>query len=90
MELEDTKIFTGHPEIDTYTLYQLDNRTLYNVCQVNQYAYELCLNDITLRNRIKTYLDLRRPRGALRIGTLEADILMSQRDDAPGAGRRTY
>ena len=75
MELEDTKIFTGIPEMDTHILDQLDNKTLYDVCQVNQYAYELCLNDITLRNRIKAYL--RRRRGGLRYGVMEQDVLLT-------------
>ena len=79
MELEDTKIFTGIPEVDTHTLDQLDNKTLYDVCQVNQYAYELCLNDITLRNRIKAYLHMQRPRGGLRYGVMEQDVLLTAR-----------
>ncbi len=86
MELEDTKIFTGIPEMDTYILDQLDIITLYKVCQVNQYAYELCLNDIKLKNRIKAYF--LRDRGGLRVGTLEADILMSEPAPAPGDIRR--
>ena len=57
MNLEDTNIFTGIPEMDTHTLHQLDNKTLFNIAQVNQYAYELCMNDLILRQRIKTHLN---------------------------------
>lgn len=56
MEVHETNIFTGIPEIDTLFLHRLDDKTLYNIAQVNMYAYELCMNDIHLRKRINSYL----------------------------------
>lgn len=47
----ETNIFTGIPEMDTHILKQLDNKSLYNACQINSYAAELCWNDKILRNK---------------------------------------
>lgn len=55
MELQETAIFTGIPEVDTLNLRELDNETLYNICQVNLYAYDLCFNDSILKKHIREY-----------------------------------
>ena len=57
MELDETNIFTGIPEMDTMILHELDDKTLYNMAQVNMYVYELLMNNNILRNRIHTYLN---------------------------------
>ena len=45
MDVHQTNIFTGIPEIYTEILLNLDNKELYNICQVNNYSAELCYND---------------------------------------------
>ena len=57
MELDETNIFTGIPEMDTMILHELDDKTLYNMAQVNMYVYGLLMNNNILRNRIHTYLN---------------------------------
>lgn len=51
MNIMQTNIFTGIPEMDTHILKQLDSKSLYNACQINSYAAELCWNNKKLRNR---------------------------------------
>ncbi len=53
MNIYETNIFTGIPEIDTQILLELRAPDLYNVCLVNQYSAELCYNDKTLRERFR-------------------------------------
>ncbi len=81
MNIEQTNIFTGIPEIDTHMLHTLDNKTLYDISSVNQYAYELCMNDKWLRQRVRQFLvnknRIGRRDGGLRIGTMEVDVLMA-------------
>ena len=78
MELDETNIFTGIPEMDTMILHELDDKTLYNMAQVNMYVYGLLMNNNILRNRIKTYLrpPVRR-QGGLRFGAMERDIFLT-------------
>lgn len=62
MELNETNIFTGIPEVDTEILDKLDDKTLYNTCMVNSYSSELCMNDKFLRKRINDYLENKKKR----------------------------
>ena len=55
MDIYDTRIFTGIPEIDTSILHELDDETLFNTCQINAYSSELCWNDKILRGRFNEY-----------------------------------
>lgn len=85
MEIQDTNIFTGYPEIDTQILHGLDRRSLYQICQVNKYAYGLCINDIGLKRKINDFFNFRRlPRGNLRIGSMEHDVFRSSGRLPPG------
>jgi hypothetical protein len=53
-----TNIFTGLPDADVNILNQLSNHDLYNVCLVNKYAYNLCYNNLHLRNQYIDYKNL--------------------------------
>ena len=55
MDIYDTRIFTGIPEMDTSILHELDDETLFNTCLINIYSSELCWNDKILRERLDEY-----------------------------------
>ncbi len=44
-------LLTDIPEIDTEILKVLKNQDLYQACQINKYAFELCYNDKILKYR---------------------------------------
>lgn len=55
MELEDSYIFTGIQDTDYKIINQLDDQDLFNICQVNKYAFHLCKQSKTLKKRLALY-----------------------------------
>lgn len=56
MNIYNTQIFTGIPEIDTYILLKMSGKDLYNICQINSYVYNLCNHNKYIKNHINRYL----------------------------------
>lgn len=52
-----TMAFIGIPEVDINTLLRLPDKDLFNACQTNIYATQLCGDDYFWRRRISLYVD---------------------------------
>lgn len=52
---------THIPEIDEKILEELDNKSLYNVCQVNNYVFDLCQHSPILKPRVLNYIKSQAP-----------------------------
>jgi hypothetical protein len=49
-------IYTPIKDTDVYTLFQLDDRDLYNACMVNKQTYQLCQHNPMLKRKLDIYL----------------------------------